>query len=164
LVDNDPEVPMTRDQKRNCRYQLRVSAPFVLAVMVTLSCFTLGFANEKHGHRKKTAELEKHWSAPPGAAGRLNPIPRTEESIMRGNTLFLRYCTGCHGVSGRGDGPASSGVEPRPADLTKMAGHHSDGDIAWKIANGRGPMPGWKNILSEEEMWDLTNFIQSLKH
>jgi mono/diheme cytochrome c family protein len=43
-----------------------------------------------------------------------------------------------------------------------MAGHHPDGDIAWKIANGRGPMPAWKETLSQKDIWHLTNFVQSL--
>jgi len=37
------------------------------------------------------------------------------------------------------------------------------GDFAWKIANGRGLMPGFKDHLTKEQIWDLTNFIQSLK-
>jgi mono/diheme cytochrome c family protein len=43
-----------------------------------------------------------------------------------------------------------------------MARHHPDGDLAWKIAEGRGAMPGWKQILPEKNMWDLVNFIRSL--
>jgi mono/diheme cytochrome c family protein len=43
-----------------------------------------------------------------------------------------------------------------------MAGQHSDGDFAWKIANGRGPMPAWKSVLQENQIWDLVNFIQTL--
>jgi mono/diheme cytochrome c family protein len=43
-----------------------------------------------------------------------------------------------------------------------MAGMHTDGDIAWKIENGRGPMPAWKNILNHDQIWDLVNYIQSL--
>jgi hypothetical protein len=27
-----------------------------------------------------------------------------------------------------------------------MAAHHPDGDLAWKIANGRGAMPPWKDV------------------
>jgi len=43
-----------------------------------------------------------------------------------------------------------------------MAGHHPDGDYAWKIANGRGAMPAWSGSLTENQIWDLVNFIQSL--
>ena len=38
-----------------------------------------------------------------------------------------------------------------------------NGDIAWKIAEGRGAMPGFKERLTDEQIWDLVNFIQSLK-
>jgi len=46
--------------------------------------------------------------------------------------------------------------------LTVMAGQHPDGDFAWKIANGRGPMPAWKQSLKPNQIWDAVNFIQSL--
>jgi mono/diheme cytochrome c family protein len=42
-----------------------------------------------------------------------------------------------------------------------MASHHADGDIAWKIENGRGAMPAWKGRLKEKDIWHLTNFIQA---
>ena len=85
------------------------------------------------------------------------------ECIERGKKLFLKNCAVCHGNTGQGDGPASKALNPKPSDLVKGAGHHSDGDIAWKIANGRGPMPGWEKTLSENDIWDLVNFVQSLK-
>ena len=111
----------------------------------------------------KTSRHHGHWSAPPEAVKRANPIPRDQTSIERGKNLFKTYCISCHGPGGRGDGPAAAGLNPKPPNLVKMAGHHADGDIAWKIAKGRGPMPGWEKIISEEDVWHLTNFIQSLK-
>jgi mono/diheme cytochrome c family protein len=44
-----------------------------------------------------------------------------------------------------------------------MAGLHTDGDLAWKITNGRGAMPAWKDMLGKNQVWDLVNYIQSLK-
>ena len=46
--------------------------------------------------------------------------------------------------------------------MFSMAGSHTDGDLAWKIAAGRGAMPGWKDSLTEKQIWDIVNFIQSL--
>ncbi len=60
------------------------------------------------------------------------------------------------------DGVAVSGLRQKPPDLGKMAYHHPDGDLAWKIAEGRGAMPGWRETLSDEDIWDLVNFIRSL--
>ena len=111
-------------------------------------------SKKSHGHA--------HWSVPPEAAKRANPIPSDQESIARGKELFQTHCAVCHGSAGRGDGPAAAGLNPKPPDLVKMAGHHTDGDIAWKIENGRGAMPAWKGKLKGEEIWNLTNFIQAL--
>jgi mono/diheme cytochrome c family protein len=103
-----------------------------------------------------------HWMAPQEAAAKRNPVPADTASISRGKKLFATNCVVCHGPGGRGDGPAGAALNPKPVDLTKMAGQHSDGDFAWKIANGRGPMPAWKSVLQENQIWDLVNFIQSL--
>jgi mono/diheme cytochrome c family protein len=38
--------------------------------------------------------------------------------LNRGELLYMRYCRGCHGQAGRGDGPYSSSLAVRPRDLT----------------------------------------------
>lgn len=39
--------------------------------------------------------------------------------LNRGEFAYMRYCRGCHGQQGRGDGPYASTLTPRPADLTR---------------------------------------------
>ena len=136
------------------RRTLRISVVVLLGLFIYLAIM----AHEK-GHSKK---LHAHWSAPPEAAKRANPIQRDQESIARGKKLFQTHCVVCHGPGGKGDGPAAAGLNPKPPNLVKMAGHHPDGDIAWKIENGRGAMPAWKGKLKQKEIWNLTNFIQAL--
>ena len=104
----------------------------------------------------------EHWMAPTDSAARKNPISANAVSITRGKALFQTHCALCHGASGQGDGPAGAALNPKPTNLREMVGQHSDGDFAWKIANGRGPMPAWKSVLQENQIWDLVNFIQSL--
>jgi mono/diheme cytochrome c family protein len=108
------------------------------------------------------AAMHGHWMAPEEAAKRPNPVMANNASRARGKKLFAANCASCHGAGARGDGPAGAALNPRPADLMAMAGRHPDGDFAWKIANGRGPMPAWNGQLSEKNIWDLVNFIQSL--
>jgi len=103
------------------------------------------------------------WLAPHEMAQRVNPVNKTSESIQRGKELYMKRCPSCHGASARGDGPAANGLRQKPSDLAAMAGMHEDGDVAWKIAEGRGAMPGWKETLTDEQIWDLVNFIQGLK-
>ncbi len=104
----------------------------------------------------------EHWMAPPEAAARRNPVSRDAASIARGNKVFQANCATCHGKSGQGDGPAGAGLNPKPPDLKTMAGHHPDGELAWKIANGRGAMPAWQGVLEEKQIWDIVNYIKSL--
>lgn len=68
----------------------------------------------------------------------------------------------CHGPDGQGDGPAGAALNPPPSNLRAMAGQHSDGDFAWKIANGRGAMPAWSGTLTDNQIWDLVNYVQNL--
>lgn len=109
------------------------------------------------------AAAQEHWSAPDAAAKRRNPVPTNAASLEQGRQLFKQNCVACHGPEGRGDGPAATSLKPHPADLAMMAGHHPDGDLAWKIANGRGPMPPWKGSLSEDQIWFLVTYIKTLR-
>lgn len=114
-----------------------------------------------HGSMKGM-DYGEHWMAPPEATARRNPVPPDSASIARGNKIFQANCASCHGKSGQGDGPAGAPLNPKPPDLKTMAGHHPDGDLAWKIANGRGAMPAWKGVLEEKQIWDLVNYMKSL--
>ena len=103
-----------------------------------------------------------HWNAPAEAATLVNPVVADDASVKRGRSLYAMNCIACHGATGRGDGPISSNLNPKPADLAVMAPMHPGGDFFWKIANGRGPMPAWKDTLDENQTWDLVNYIKSL--
>lgn len=37
-----------------------------------------------------------------------------------GRDLYVRYCGSCHGISGKGDGPAAKALQPPPNDLTRL--------------------------------------------
>ena len=93
-----------------------------------------------------------------------NPIPRSPESIARGRQLFAQDCAVCHGAEGRGDGAAAAALPQRPKDLSRIAPPpiFPDGVVAFRIINGVRMMPAFKSTLSENEIWDLLNFIRSL--
>lgn len=107
--------------------------------------------------------MRGHWTAPKKAATRKNPVRAGGASLERGKKLYEANCAACHGATGRGDGPAGAALTPKPSDLREMAGEHPAGDLAWKIANGRGSMPAWKGALSERQIWDLVNYLKSLR-
>ena len=139
--------------------------PVFLVLVSLLFGSTLWAHGDKHQEqKKKKAQMQmQHWAAPSEERNRINPVLLSEESVLAGQTLYLQNCTDCHGVKADGNGPDADDMEPRPSNLAAMAGHHSDGDMAWKIKKGNGSMPAWEDILSEEQIWNLVNFIQNLK-
>src|ERR1700760_4292549 len=75
------------------------------------------------------------------------------EGLDNGRTLYLTYCASCHGVGGRGDGPAAEELRHRPADLTQFANRNGGVFNAARIehivdgrtvkAHGTLEMPVW---------------------
>jgi mono/diheme cytochrome c family protein len=106
----------------------------------------------------------KDWPVPEAAKKMKNPVPRSDATIAAGKALFEVHCTSCHGDTGKGDGPDAMMYTPEPADLTDahMMGMMTDGEIFYKISEGRKPMPTFKKELSEEQRWQLVHFVRTL--
>jgi putative copper export protein/mono/diheme cytochrome c family protein len=92
-----------------------------------------------------------------------SPTNFTFASIARGRALFEAHCAGCHGPTGRGDGPNALALDMPTSDLT--AAHvydHSDGDLFWFIGHGMGDtMPGFGNAIDDAARWNLIDFIHA---
>jgi len=106
----------------------------------------------------------KDWPAPEKAKKLNNPVPATEASLAAAKAIYLEKCAHCHGVEGKGDGPESLLYDVKPADFTDahMMGEMTDGEIFWKISEGRRPMPTFKKQLTEEQRWQLVSYVRTL--
>ncbi len=110
-----------------------------------------------------TNEPAKPWKASSRAARKKNPIPADAKSINLGMKVFIRECASCHGDQGLGNGKAGRDLDPLPTDMTDPAVHaQSDGALYWKITRGRSPMPTFKELLTDEERWNVINYIRTL--
>jgi mono/diheme cytochrome c family protein len=90
----------------------------------------------------------------------VNPLPGDKKFIEQGKKAAQVNCASCHGASGKGDGVAAAALNPKPADWTsKKVQDETDGELFWKISNGRGAMPPWKHL---QERWALIRYIRSL--
>lgn len=64
------------------------------------------------------------------------PIQQT--SAASGKEMFTQYCAPCHGVDGKGNGPAAPSMKSMPTDLTQLA----------KKNDGKFPAPRVSGVLN----------------
>ena len=65
-----------------------------------------------------------------------NPFPPTPGSLEAGHAVYEQLCQTCHGVSGRGDGPAGLLLDSPPADLAVHVPLHPEREIFRFIHDG----------------------------
>jgi mono/diheme cytochrome c family protein len=107
------------------------------------------------------ATLNKYLKTPPGKA---------EE----GRKLFVYYCSGCHGLAGKGDGVYAKTLRDRdkvwPRNLTQTSyfAKKTDQDIFMVVSLGGGHMgkstmmPGWDVNLTPEQVKHLVAYVRVL--
>ena len=101
------------------------------------------------------------WNAPARASAKKNPVHADAASIARGKAVYTAECFTCHGSLGKGDGPQAAQLEINPGNLTNLQGQ-SDGALFWKVSEGKKPMPTFSTKLSEQQRWDVVNYIKTL--
>jgi mono/diheme cytochrome c family protein len=114
------------------------------------------------------------WQArlPEEYANLTNPFAGNPEAVAAGQQVFFdNDCQECHGPNLQGDGEFSSGLRPKPVNLTDPALMNlpfiTDAYLFWRVSEGgrnapfQSAMPAWKEMLTEEERWQVVTFIRS---
>jgi mono/diheme cytochrome c family protein len=97
-----------------------------------------------------------------------NPLPRTPNNVETSKRLYQVNCSMCHGREGKGNGMIANYFEAygatKPIDFSRAETKRlPEGQIWWTVTNGRGNMPSFKGILSEDERWLLTHFVRDVQ-
>ena len=107
-----------------------------------------------------------HAEVPEPFAGLRNPIPADDESLTRGGEIYQTQCATCHGDYGNGDGPGGENLDPPPAPIAHTSQMMGDAYLFWRITEGGIPfetgMLPYRDILDEQERWDVINYIRAL--
>jgi len=83
------------------------------------------------------------------------------DHLANGKKVYIKYCTGCHGAEGQGEGYKILGADP--ADFTSPSTKDkSDSALLNTIHEGNSTMPSWKIRLSEQDGRDVLAYIRSL--
>jgi len=105
--------------------------------------------------------LSQEWLVPSDQSAITNPSDYTLENVKKGKEIYTRNCKSCHGDPGKNNPLA---LDPLPVDIASERMHaNSQGDMFYKITNGRGLMPPFKASIPEDDRWKLVNFIMNFK-
>jgi mono/diheme cytochrome c family protein len=101
------------------------------------------------------------------AAKLQNPVAANAASLEAGKKLYAEQCAGCHGETGKGDGPMAGFTgDPTPSDLTDAEWKHgsSDGEIYTVIHDGIDgtAMAPFGKDLKANDIWNIVNYTKSL--
>jgi mono/diheme cytochrome c family protein len=88
-------------------------------------------------------------------------------SVERGKVIYKEYCAQCHGATGKGDGPAASGLEPRPAVHASMAFDKLPMEYLYNVVNHGGrsvgkstSMPYWGLTIGQQGVADVIAYLR----
>ena len=137
-----------------------------IAVVAMLSVFALGQA------------------APAPSTPTIKHVPITKTSSTSGKEMYKSYCAVCHGLDGKGNGPAAPAMKTNPTDLTalaqKGAGKYPAAHVAAVIrgqattpSHGSQDMPVWGPLFSsidqgheaqvQQRVTNLVNYIETVQ-
>lgn len=92
----------------------------------------------------------------------------TNASVDRGKGLYKEYCAQCHGLAGKGDGPAASGLEPKPAIHANIPFEKLPIDYLYNVINhggatmGKSPnMPYWNLTIGQQGVADVIAYLKA---
>ena len=113
----------------------------------------------------KPAKVDSSGSSTTSSSDVEKFLKSSPELLQKGTVLYTAQCTACHGISGKGDGPAAVALNPKPRDFT--SGYWNLGGApsqVFKTLSEGSPgtsMPPFSG-LSVEDRFALVHYIRSL--
>jgi caa(3)-type oxidase subunit IV len=151
------------------KYDKKVNQVIFISGFLFLAIFVALAGSDEFDRSQGLSFARVHEvKAPEGAAsGQIKQFLKSSpELIAKGKELFQQNCVLCHGPEGRGDGPASTSLNPKPRNFTSNEG--------WK--NGRAPSQIFKTLteglppsamasfatLSVQDRLELAHYVDTL--
>ena len=160
----------------------RVVFALCLAVLLSVAAPAIVPATGQHDHHhehqnQQGTHKHQNWPTPPETyANKISHRWGDEGAIVRGQALYDTHCTACHGADGLGTTPLAKTLPHPPADLSHHFHlHPGDGDayLYWRVSEGGtvepfkstgSLMPGFKSLLSEDQIWDVLAYVCEAFH
>jgi mono/diheme cytochrome c family protein len=110
------------------------------------------------------AAQAKPWTAPANYKSMKNSVAMSDASTKAGQLLYVRTCAACHGKTGLGDGPKAKALKTSPTNFSKAEyQNQTDGEHFYKTRAGNGDMPKYEGKMSDDDIWNIVNYMRTFK-
>ena len=99
------------------------------------------------------------WEVPADRSAKLSTAEFTDQNRNAGKDLYQTNCKSCHGDPGKNN--VIKLVPPPPDPATTQLQQNTDGSLHFKISEGRGTMPSFKNVLNSADIWNIIAFLRT---
>lgn len=107
-----------------------------------------------------TKVAAQEWVVPEDKKNKESPFRFSAETAKKGEAIFQQNCQVCHGEPTKGT--FNKGLIPNPGDpATDKFQKETNGALFYKVTNGRGAMPRFMDILTEEQRWQVISYFRS---
>ncbi len=112
-----------------------------------------------------SASAQTGWTVPDKYKTMKNPTAASKENIANGKDLYAKDCKSCHGAAWLGDGPKAATLGVPCGDFsTSKFQSQSDGELFFKISEGKGKMPSFKKTIPDDnDRWNIVQYMRSFK-
>jgi cytochrome c553 len=102
----------------------------------------------------------QEWVVPADRKVRLSPFQFTPDDREAGKNLYNTNCMSCHGNPTQNNWLRD--LNPQPGDpAAEKYQSNTDGELFHKVSEGRGLMPGFRNVLTQTDIWRLVAYVRS---
>jgi len=106
----------------------------------------------------------KPWVVPANFKTMKNPVAFGDASTKQGQILYTKNCASCHGKAGLGDGVKARSLKTFPGDFSKADFQkQTDGELFFKSKMGRDEMPKYEGKLTDDDIWNMVNYMKTFK-
>jgi mono/diheme cytochrome c family protein len=135
---------------------MRCYKSFLGATFIIIICFSIISLNANC--------QSKPWLVPDEYKTMKNPVAKDETSIKTGMALYTKHCASCHGKTGLGNGVKARTLKDFPGDFSGAEyQNQTDGGHFYKTKFGREEMPKYEGKLSDEDIWNMVNYMRTFK-
>ena len=110
--------------------------------------------------------LEQRFAGALGSEAALE-LPSKAADLAEGRTLFQQTCASCHGLGGKGDGPAGAAMNPKPPAVGDAATMRDVSPATMfriiSVGIGGTPMPAYAAQMTPEQRWNIVSYLMSLR-